>query len=204
MTSRFDSKYRGLVLATAAAVVFACTMPSAAGPAAAQSRKKGPDVFHTNARVKGTQTVGDVPVTIQVDRYTDDKNLKAMEDALKQGGSAAFLAALRKAPVAGFLEMSGQKLNIRWARQRTTPGKGTVITIVTDAPAHFVGGGLPDAKPREGFDVAVVQLKLNESGVGEGTMAAAAKVKPGGDTGVEVEDYATAPVTLVSVVRAIS
>ena len=52
---------------------------------------------------------------------------------------------------------------------------------------YFVGGGLPGAKSRDGFDVAVIQLTMDSSGLGEGKVAAAAKVKPGGETGVEIE-----------------
>ena len=78
-----------------------------------------------------------------------------------------------------------------------------MITVVTDKPVYFVGAGVPGAKSKEGFDVAVIQLTMDSSGVGEGTMAAAARVKPGGPTGVEVDAYETAPVKLLSVMKLI-
>jgi len=36
-------------------------------------------------------------------------------------------------------------------------------------------------------------------GLGTGTMAAAARVKPGGPTGVQVDDYGSEPLKLVTV-----
>jgi len=45
-------------------------------------------------------------------------------------------------------------------------------------------------------------LKLDKGGKGDGTMAAAARVKPGGETGVRIDDYAEKPVTLTATVRA--
>ena len=127
---------------------------------------------------------------------------KPVEKALKQGGSEAFLTELRRAPVAGRFEVGSQTFAIRWARQRDTE-KGRVISVVTDKPVYFVGAGVTGAKSKEGFDVAVIQLTMDSSGVGEGTMTAAAKVKPGGPTGVEVETYENAPLKLSSVMRLI-
>ncbi|HEX6975558.1 MAG TPA: hypothetical protein VF147_14230, partial [Vicinamibacterales bacterium] len=117
--------------------------------------------------------------------------------------SDGFLKALRQAPVVGRVEVGQQTFDIRWARQKDTP-KGRVISVVTDKPAYFVGAGVPGAKPRAGFDVAVIQLIMDKANVGEGSMAAAARVKPGGEAGVEVEDYATEPIKLSSVVKVIS
>ena len=78
------------------------------------------------------------------------------------------------------------------------------ISIVTDAPVYFVGAGIPGAQSRAGFDVAVAQMTIDTAGLGDGTIALAAKVKPGADGGVEVQDYATEPVKLVSIMRVIS
>jgi hypothetical protein len=170
----------------------------------AQSRKfvGAPETFNAKASVATDTSRGDVYVTIHVDKYTPEKERDAVVNALQSGGSEGFLEALRKSPVAGKLDVGKQSFPIRWAREERNE-KGRVITLVTDRPVYYVGAGLPDAKPRAGFDVAVIQLQMDSAGVGEGSMAAAAKVKPGGATGVEVEDYATAPVKLPSVTRKI-
>jgi len=126
-----------------------------------------------------------------------------MERTLKEGGSAAFGLALRQAPIVGQFEVGSRTFAIRWARQRATD-RGRVISLVTDAPVYFVGGGVPGARSREGFDVAVIQLTLDSSGLGEGTMAAAASVKPGDQGGVAVDAYEGDPIKLRSIIRKIS
>ncbi len=65
----------------------------------------------------------------------------------------------------------------------------------------FIGAARTDAKPRAGYEVAVAQFALDSSGHGSGTMAAAARVKPGGETGVRIDDYAEAPVKLTAAAR---
>ena len=47
----------------------------------------------------------------------------------------------------------------------------------------------------------MIQLKVDGARDGAGTMAAAARVKPGGETGVQIDDYAETPITLVKVTR---
>ena len=114
---------------------------------------------------------------------------------------AAFLEALRAAPRAGSLEAAGQTFVIRWARQ-VDAESGRTISIVTDTPVYFVGGGRRGAKPTAGYEVAVAQLTVDKSGRGSGTMAAAARVKPGGETGVRIDNYANEPLKLTAVARA--
>lgn len=195
---------RRLVLSTAAGLFVVSALFPALGSATAQSKKKGaPEIFHARATTSTADAVGDVRLTIQVDQYTPERDIQAMEQALKTGGSEGFLQALRQAPIAGRIQVGTQTFTIRWARQQPT-ASGSVISLVTDAPVFFVGGGVPGAKPRTGFDVAVVQLTMDSSGLGRGTMAPAARVKPGGQTGVEVDDYAEQPVKLVSVSKVIS
>ena len=187
----------------ALAAVAAALLLATASADALQSKKKGGDVFNGKARVTSGAAIADATFSIQIDQYTPEQDLKAMEQALKSGGSAAFVQALRKAPVAGHFKTGDKTFPIRWARQVDTP-KGRVISVVTDAPVYFVGAGLPGAASREGFDVAVAQMTIDSAGLGEGSMALAAKVKPGGPGGVEIQDYATEPVKLVSIMRVIS
>jgi hypothetical protein len=146
----------------------------------------------------GTLTV---PMVAHIERYTPAHARTTMTDALKHSGYSGFLNALREAPVAGSLTIGDQNWTIRWARQLPS-GDGRVISIVTDKPVAFVGGGRTDAKPKAGYEVAVAQFTVDRSGHGAGTMAAAARVKPGGETGVRIDDYAEKPVTLTAAVRA--
>ena len=190
------------VLSTALLVVCAAAIGYAAPQSSKSKTTSAPETFNARATIGTADGRGDASLSIRVEKYTVEKDLQAMEKALKDGGSAAFVAALRKAPVVGHLTVGEKTFNIRWARQKDN-GKGRTISFVVDSPVYFIGAGQPGAKSKEGFDVAVVQLTMDTSGVGEGKMAAAAKVKPGGDTGVEIDAYDAEPVTLRSVMRQI-
>ena len=175
------------------------------GLAQAPRRNVGaPETFSANANAAKPGS-GAIAATVQIhiERYTPDADRTAVETALKSGGYAAFVAALRKAPEVGYVQLGDQKTPIRWARQ-TDSAKGRTIVVVTDKPVFFVGGGAADAKPRAGFDVAVVEMTVDDVGLGSGRMAAAARVKPGGETGVQIEDYAEAPIKLTTVTRKLS
>ena len=167
----------------------------------AQTSKGAPETFTANAQVQGGNT-GAAAATIQVhiQRYTPEFDRTSVETALKTGGFRSFVAALRKAPEVGSVTVGDQKFPIRWAREQPS-AKGRTIVAVTSEPMFFVGGGRVDAKPREGFEVGLIQLQVDDVGLGTGTMAAAARIKPGGETGVQVEDYADKPIKLVTVVR---
>ena len=90
---------------------------------------------------------------------------------------------------------------MRWARQEPT-SKGRTITIVTESPLYFLGGGNVEARARKGFDVAVIRMDVDAVGLGNGSMAAAARVIPGGPTGVKVDDYSDTPIVLATVRKA--
>jgi hypothetical protein len=172
--------------------------PSAGAPAS------GPETFDVvatataGANAKGTLTV---PLTVQIDRYTPEHERTKMTDALKYNGYPGFVNALREAPRAGTLDVAGDKFAIRWARSVDTD-TGRVVTIVTDQPVGFVGQGRRGSKPTAGYEVAVMQLTFDKTGHGTGTMAAAARVKPGGETGVRIDNYADKPLTLTATVHA--
>ena len=177
-------------------------MTLSVSPGAVQnSRSEGaPETFSANAQAKGGAGAIAATIQIQIERYTPDFDRTAVESALKQGGYPGFLTALRKAPEVGSVTVGDRKFPIRWAREQKT-AQGRTIVVVTDTPVFFVGGGSTEAKPRAGYEVAVIQLMVDAIGLGKGSMAAAARVKPGGETGVQIDDYADSPITLVTVRR---
>ena len=159
-----------------------------------------PETFTANIQALGAKG-GAAAATIEIDirRYTPEADRTAVEAALKQGGYAAFLTALRKAPEVGSVSMADKKWAIRWAREQQSGKYDRRIVVVTDQPMFFVGGGAADAKPRAGYEVAVIEMTVDNVGLGKGTMTAAAKVKPGGESGVRIDDYAEKPIQLTTV-----
>jgi hypothetical protein len=139
-------------------------------------------------------------VKVHIDRFTPERDRKALVAALKTGDDT-FLPALRKAPVVGFIEVKDQKGELRWAHQEVRD-LGQVVTVATAAPVFFAGGGRADARPRAGYDMAIIRLDLDTIGMGKGTFASAARVKPNADaTGVEVDDYGGTPLPITTVTR---
>ena len=114
-------------------------------------------------------------IAMQVDRYSAEADRDAVANALKHGGYPAFLTALRQAPPVGKVTVAGQTVDIRWAREQVLPNSRSIV-LITDKPVFFVGGGATNAKPRAGYEVAVMEFTIDNSGLGvKGTMAAAAR-----------------------------
>lgn len=164
-----------------------------------------PETFRATAKVANQAGLaGAAFVDIQVDKYTTDAERDAMVATFKSGGFPALVTELRKAPAVGSVKMGSDTVVVRFAREQRASDTRRAITIVADHPMMFVGGGAVNAKPREGYELTVLQINMDDAGVGQGKMAAAAKVKPGGPTGLELDDYAEQPITLVNISRSLT
>jgi hypothetical protein len=158
------------------------------------------ETFRARAEAKAAGGVAATTLTIHIERYTTDTERQAAVTALERGQSAGLMAVLRKTPSTGFVEVGDRKWAIRYARQEPTP-KGRHIVVVLDQPMFFLGGGELKPKGREGFELAVIEFEVDATGTGQGTMAAAARIRAGGPGGVELTDYSDEPITLVTVTR---
>lgn len=163
---------------------------------------QAPEVFTATAQVKNATGAMSGTLEVRITRYTPDFDRRTMETALLQGGYPGFLNALRNAPVSGQLVLAnGQPHTIRYARETTEGGRRTLL-LVTETPVMFIGGGVTaDPKSRVGYELAVVDIQIDATGPGRGTMAAAARVRPDGKGGVILDDYADQLITLSGVVR---
>ena len=187
---------------TIALIMFAFLVPQKPG---AVRRPTAPETFRAQAKAASDAGLaGAAYVDIHIDKYSPDAERDAMLATLKSGGYAALLDAIKKAPAIGTVKVGTETFVVRRARQQRSGENRRTISIVTDKPMLFVGGGQANAKPREGYDIAVVQFDMDDAGVGSGTMAAAAKIKPGGPNGFQIDDYADQPIKLVSISRSLS
>jgi hypothetical protein len=168
---------------------------------AQSSRNTAPESFRANGQVTGVAGGVASEMVFKIDKYTTDADHEALVKALKDGGNAAFLEALKKAPKIGALTIGKRSIDIRWARSRPEGSDHRRVAFVTDQPAFFAGAGAVDAKPTAGYDLAAVEFTIDSVGLGSGTMAPAAKVKAGGASGVEVDDYSGKRITLTTVTR---
>jgi len=175
-------------------------LPLALGASQA-GKSTAPESFRANGEITGVAGGVATAMTFQIDKYTSDADHDALVKALKDGGNAAFLAAIKKAPKVGVLTIGKSAIDIRWARTRPEGTDHRRVAFVTDRPAFFAGAGAADAKPTAGYDLAVVEFTIDAVGLGSGTMAPAAKVKAGGPNGVEIDDYSGKRITLTTVTR---
>lgn len=175
--------------------------PSWIGAQPAGPKTGAPEVFNGTARAKNATGAVSGTVEIRVTRYTPDFDRNTVETALRLGGYPRFLTALRQAPEIGQIIVGGgQPQSIRYGREKVEAGGRTVV-LVTDKPVIFLGAGRADAKPKAGYEVGVFRIQLDGAGQATGTMAGAARVRPDGDGGVLLDDYADEPIELVNVTR---
>jgi hypothetical protein len=161
-----------------------------------------PEIFTATAQAKNATGAVSGTLEVRLKRYTPEFDRKTVEAALKEGGYPRFVLALRNAPEVGQLVLAGgEPFAIRYAREKVDAG-GRTIVLVTDRPVFFIGGGRSaGSKPRAGYEVAVLQIKVDGKGQGSGTMAAAARVRPDGDGGVLLDDYAEDPIAVTNLTR---
>ena len=189
---------------TIAMIVLALLVPQKTKPGQIR-RPTAPETFRATAKVANPAGLaGAAFVDVQIDKYTPDAERDAMVSTFKSGGFPALVSALRKAPAVGSVKMGTDTVVVRFAREQRASDTRRTITIVGDHPMLFVGGGAVNAKPREGYDVTVLQIDMDDAGVGQGKMAAAAKIKPGGSNGFELDDYAEQPINLVNISRSLT
>ena len=177
-------------------VMVAAALAISAATGAAQKRGETFTADASVARPDGT--VASAKLTAVVDAFATDAERDALVSAVKKGGTAARdLLASRKA--SGSIQVGAKQTPIKYAYARPA-GSGRLITLITAEPIHFVGGDLPDAKPKDGYDLGLVLLDLT-SAKGSGEVAPAAKVKVDAQNAVVTEDYGAEVVRLSNIVR---
>jgi hypothetical protein len=92
-------------------------------------------------------------------------------------------------PEAGSIEFGGQTHPFRFAAARSLGGGTMLYTLGCDHPLVFIGADGKRAEPREGYDFALLDLTIDATGAGEGSVAAAAKLKIGPEGGLVVDDF---------------
>lgn len=180
---------------TAGSLSLMAAMTMAVSPARAQNA----ETFTATATVKtAAAATATAPVTIVIDRKMPQPEADKLVEAFKSGGPAGLRKALAGVPPTGTVQLGNAAATpTRITIERPTD-KGRLITIVADKPIVYLGAGLPGAKPKEGYDFAIVDIEVDAKGAGSGTLAGAAKVTLKQGVFV-VEDYSGELTRLTSV-----
>jgi hypothetical protein len=163
-----------------AVVLVTVAMAGAVAPAARET-------CVATASVKTGAGRASAPFSVTITRYADAVEREALLGALRTGGPEAARAALAKFKDAGVVQLGAHTVAVKFAGERPT-ASGRLVTIVTAEPILFLGAGLPEARPRAGYDVAVAILDLNASG-GFGELAPAAKLGLDDGGALHITDY---------------
>jgi hypothetical protein len=163
------------------------------------SAQAGAETFSGTATVKtAAGATASSPLTVTIDRKMSQQEADSMLAAFKAGGAAALRKALVGVPPTGSIQLGGgTPATARLSMERATD-KGRLLTLVCDKPILFLGASLPTAKPKEGFDFAVLDIEVDAAGKGSGTLAPAAKVTVKQGAFV-VEDYGSERVQISDV-----
>jgi hypothetical protein len=146
-----------------------------------------------DARAKSEITTVTSKVSIRVDRVLADAPYKRVTDALRYGGYPNFLNTLRGLPVIGTITLGTRKVELRYAHESQEQAKPRLV-LVADRPLFFLGN--EPSKSRAGYELTIVELLFDDKGGATGRMAGAARVKPSGDGGVTLDDFADVEVQL--------
>ncbi len=146
-----------------------------------------------NAQLKAAATTVTSTVTIAVERLMEESRRTRVTDGLKFNGYPGALKVLRSLPPVGTIEVSGRPVEIKYAHEQ--PNKdGFRLVLVADQPLFFLSGDA--SKSKAGYELTIVDLQVGAKGEITGTMAGAARVKPGPDGVPILDDFAVAPVKL--------
>ena len=157
------------------------------------------EVFTATAVVKTADgKSASAPLTITIDRKMSESEAGSLANAFKAGGAAALRKGLEGVKPTGTVRIgTGNATPTRFTIERPV-GAGRLLTILTDQPLLFVGAAAPGAKPREGYDFAVIDIEVDAQGNGSGTLAPAARLRLNQSAFV-VEDYGAEVVRLTAV-----
>lgn len=180
--------------------VLAFAAAAAIGQQPVASARALPEVFSATAAIDSPSGQASVPVEIKIDRFTTDAERDAIVAVVKSNDAAKTVKTLEQQKDAGTITFGGRVTPIKYAYARAT-GDGRLVTLVTARPVLFVGGGLPDAKPKTGHDLAIALLMLDAKDTGTGEIALAANVKVTESGAIQTSDYGRETVRLTKVAR---
>jgi len=139
-----------------------------------------------DAQVKSGVTTITSKMTVRVERAMDDSRRTRSSYALKYSGYSNFVNALRPYPSCGTIEAQAGKVDIRYTRE-VQEGTTTRLTLIADRPIFFLNAD--QNKSRAGYELTVMELRIDGKGGVSGEMAGAARVRPAPDGQVLLDTY---------------
>jgi hypothetical protein len=139
------------------------------------------------------------PVTIRIFGRTSQDQRDQLIKALQSDGTPGVRKLLSTFPDVATIEVGKGSSPLKYCWIQDIGGGMRLITLGADHPLFFLGADAKVDKPKEGYDVAVIDLQVDGGGKGDGTLSAAAKLKLADNGGLRVEDYSVNLIRLDSI-----
>lgn len=137
-------------------------------------------------------------VDIVINRWSTDAERDRLAGSLREKGADGLLRDLRKVKEVGRISGDGRLgYPLRFAREIPLPSGGRRILIGTDRNISFLE--LVNQPRTVSYPFMVIDIRLGADGKGEGKLMPIAKITEDRDHIVEIENYASEPVRLMSV-----
>lgn len=147
--------------------------------------------------VSPSAAIGPRATTVIVYRYAEPAELEELALVLRKEGSKALLRALAKYEMGRLTTTErGVGLALRLVYQVVTP-HGRRVVALTERPVSFLEFWY-STRSRD-YEFAYLQLDLDESGNGEGTLVRAGQIDSIGARTLLVTNYDTQPIRLLAV-----
>jgi hypothetical protein len=155
-----------------------------------------PEEFNAVAIVNNNLGSGADRVIVRVERWSTEAERTRFAETLKKGNDAA-IETLRDLRSVGTIRTPDSLgYDLRYAHQEPGEDGGRRIVIATDRPISFWEAR---NQPRSiDYPFTVIQMEIDKSGEGKGTLSYATRVLPRGNL-IVLENFATAPVMLTKI-----
>jgi hypothetical protein len=146
---------------------------------------------------RGTQT----RVDIVIERWSSDAEQQRLMSVLMDKGADKLLDALQDAPKVGYIQTPGSLAwDLHFAARTKGPDGGERVTVATDRPIAF--SEIWNQARTVDYPFTVIELRVNDSGEGDGTLSLATRVIPDKENHiVTLENYDTQRIRLTQVRR---
>lgn len=138
-------------------------------------------------------------VDVILRRDSSDEEREKLIAALQEGGQNGLLKAIQKMPSLGRIRTPGQiGLDIRYAQTRTVRDGRRDVFLMSDRPVRFFEE--VNQTRSADYPFVVVDLKVDQSGKGDGQLLPAASIEASQDMKfIDIDNFTTEPIRLQNV-----
>jgi hypothetical protein len=167
---------------------------TAQAAAAVQNRPAEEEFSAVLTNISNVGPTGLTPVNLHVTRWTPDDEHERLLSTLREKGQEAFLRELtRVKPVGWIATPTSLRYNFYYARARADEEGGRRIMLISDRPMQI--WERTSGSPSRDYPFTVIELRLDEEGRGEGTLAQMVQLQLLGNI-LGIENLATGPMKL--------